>query len=326
MPPTHGRIFLAEQLVLLEEEYRQHKREEHSAEVVEAKKFGLSVDELHRQREMMSAVQKEGAQVCDNKKPSVPSIRQENEERGTTGTGAATRDNKDVPIGPEGTVHLSEESLLNQRQEYEKLEGQHNSQRHYDRQRSHDDDYYMVEKSEVQEQMGQPQEGQKFPPGQDPEGPIQYPPNQGYPQYDNNRTNQEPHRSQQTGRPRNPTYDEVYQRQLLPNHIEGHHSPSLPSHLNTDRVTRDTSRDPSPSSQRRGSTQSASSFGPDPTSYEGERATPRHPSVPSDPDEFTVGTMVEVQMERGPPMYGIIQWIGTLPQFEGYYAGVELVS
>ena len=325
MPPTHGRIFLAEQLVLLEDEYRQQKREEQSTEAVKAKKWGMSVEELHRHNETLSELSKGGTQVQDNKKPSVPTTRQEKEERSTTGTGAAARDDKDASIGPEGTLNLSEESLLNQQQEYEKLESQHNSQKHYNRQRSHDD-YYMVEKSEVQEQMGQPQEGQQLPFGQYPERPMhQYPPYQGYPQYDYNRTNQEPHRSQDPIR--HATYDDMnYQRQLLPSHIEGHHSPSLPSHLNTDRVTRDTSRDPLPSSQRRGSTQSASSFGPDATSYEGERATPRHPSVPSDPNEFTVGTMVEVQMEKGPPMYGIIQWIGSLPGFDGLYAGVELVS
>ncbi len=44
-------------------------------------------------------------------------------------------------------------------------------------------------------------------------------------------------------------------------------------------------------------------------------------------NEFTIGTLVGVQMERGPPMYGIIQWIGAIPGFEGgKYAGVELVS
>ncbi len=309
--------------MLLEEEYQQHKRKEHSTEAVEAKKWGLSVDELSRQREILSELSKGGTQVQDNKKPSVPATRLEEEEHGTTGTGVATRDDKDVPIGPEGTLLLGEESLLKQRQEYEKLEGEHNSQRPYDQQQSHDDDYYMVDKREVQEQMGQPQEGQQLPLGQDPQRPIQYPPNHGYPQHDYNRTNQE---LQQAGRPRHSTYDDANQRQLLPGYIEGHQSPSLPSHLNRDHATRDSSRDSSPSSQRHDSTRSASSF-PDATSKEGgERATPRHPSVPSDPDEFTVGTMVEVQMERGPPMYGIIQWIGTIPGFEGLYAGVELVS
>ncbi len=307
--------------MLLEDEYRQQKREEHSTEAVEAKKWGLSVDELSRQEEILSAVHKGGSPVQNNKKPSVPATRLEEEEHGTTGTGVATRVDKDVPIGPEGTVLLSEESLLEQQQEYEKLKGEHNSQRPYDQQRSHDDEYYMVDKREVQEQMGQPQEGQQLPLEQDPQRPILYPPNQGY-QHDYRRTNQE---LQQAGRPRHSTYDDANQRQLLPSYIEGHQNPSLPSHLSRDRATRDTSRDSSPSSQRHDSTRSASSF-PDATSYEGERTTPRHPSVPSDPDEFTVGTMVEVQMARGPPMYGIIQWIGTIPGFDGLYAGVELVS
>ncbi len=51
----------------------------------------------------------------------------------------------------------------------------------------------------------------------------------------------------------------------------------------------------------------------------------RHPSVASDPSLFTVGTMVDVQMMDAPPVHGIIKWMGTLPNYEGYYGGIELV-
>ena len=54
-------------------------------------------------------------------------------------------------------------------------------------------------------------------------------------------------------------------------------------------------------------------------------ANPRHPSIPSDPSLFTVSTMVVVQMMNHPPLHGIIRWMGTLPNHDGYYAGVELV-
>ncbi len=152
--PNHGRIFLAEQLVLLEEEYRQQKREERSTEVVEAKKWGLSVDELSRQEEILSAVHKGGSQVCDNKKPSVPATRQEEEKCGISGTRAATRGDKAVPIGPEGTVLLCEESLLKQRQEYEKLEGQHNSQSPYDQQKRQNNEPFMLVKADMRTRQG----------------------------------------------------------------------------------------------------------------------------------------------------------------------------
>ena len=142
VPHNHGRIFLAEQLVLLKEEYQQQKREEQSAIAVEAKKWGVSVEELTTQAEILSAVHKGGTpQVCDNTKPSVPATKQEEKECGTTGTGAATRDDKNVPIGPEGTILFSEESLLVQQQEYEDLKDQHNSQKPYDQGPSHDDQF-----------------------------------------------------------------------------------------------------------------------------------------------------------------------------------------
>ncbi len=56
-----------------------------------------------------------------------------------------------------------------------------------------------------------------------------------------------------------------------------------------------------------------------------EDANPTHPSIASDPSLFTVGTMVDVQMMDGPPVHGIIKWMGTLPNYEGYFAGIELV-
>ena len=39
---------------------------------------------------------------------------------------------------------------------------------------------------------------------------------------------------------------------------------------------------------------------------------------------FSMGSTV--QLLSDPPRYGVIQWIGTLPDIEGRIAGVELVS
>ena len=55
-------------------------------------------------------------------------------------------------------------------------------------------------------------------------------------------------------------------------------------------------------------------------------AYPTLPAVPSDPAHFTIGTLVTIKLHEGHPVYGTIQWMGPLPGFEGYYAGVELVS
>ena len=55
-----------------------------------------------------------------------------------------------------------------------------------------------------------------------------------------------------------------------------------------------------------------------------------HPP-PTDPSidlhyQFTIGTMVWVDVQKGEPLYGVIQWVGTVPDFIGAIAGVELVS
>ena len=50
------------------------------------------------------------------------------------------------------------------------------------------------------------------------------------------------------------------------------------------------------------------------------------PAAPSDPSNFTLGTMVQIESHEGRPLYGTIRWMGTLQGYGGYYAGVELVS
>ena len=48
---------------------------------------------------------------------------------------------------------------------------------------------------------------------------------------------------------------------------------------------------------------------------------------PADPHhQFTIGSMVCLDMQKGEPFYGILQWVGTVPDFTGTIAGVELVS
>ena len=39
--------------------------------------------------------------------------------------------------------------------------------------------------------------------------------------------------------------------------------------------------------------------------------------------ELDVGSCVQIS---DPPQYGVIRWIGELPNIQGYVAGVELVS
>ena len=62
---------------------------------------------------------------------------------------------------------------------------------------------------------------------------------------------------------------------------------------------------------------------------------PPDPSYPRDPyqgpppdphRQFTIGSMVCVDVQRGDPLYGVVKWIGTIPDYPGTIAGVEMVS
>ena len=53
---------------------------------------------------------------------------------------------------------------------------------------------------------------------------------------------------------------------------------------------------------------------------------PAQPAAPNDPSNFTLGTMVQIESHEGRLLYGTIRWMGTLQGYDGYYAGVELVS
>ena len=69
-----------------------------------------------------------------------------------------------------------------------------------------------------------------------------------------------------------------------------------------------------PSNQDRGSQPSGSSYPGGAT----------EPTVTTVPHPFTIGSMV--QLPSDPSCYGVIRWMGTLPDIHGQIAGVELVS
>ena len=53
---------------------------------------------------------------------------------------------------------------------------------------------------------------------------------------------------------------------------------------------------------------------------------PPDPGPPLDPHhQFTIGSMVRVDVQRGDPLYGVVKWIGTVPDYPGTIAGLEMV-
>ena len=52
---------------------------------------------------------------------------------------------------------------------------------------------------------------------------------------------------------------------------------------------------------------------------------PSHPPT-QNPSQLAIGSMVSLPTQCGDPLHGVVAWIGTLPEFPGLIAGVELVS
>lgn len=54
---------------------------------------------------------------------------------------------------------------------------------------------------------------------------------------------------------------------------------------------------------------------------------PEAQAIAEIPHGFEVGSMVEVPLAQGPPRFGVIKWIGTLPTLKDkLVAGLELVK
>ena len=86
----------------------------------------------------------------------------------------------------------------------------------------------------------------------------------------------------------------------------------------------DGSQDPPPNCSPHSSRPSPT---PHPGTYPPTDPLPVHPPPPTDPHhQFTIGSMVRVDMQSGQPLYGVIKWVGTVGDFPGIIAGLELVS
>ena len=95
---------------------------------------------------------------------------------------------------------------------------------------------------------------------------------------------------------------------------------SLPSHLNDGSHDHPPNHSPHSSHRRPSPTPPRDTHPPaDPL--------PVYPLSSTDPHhQFTIGSMVCVDMQKGQPLYGVIKWMGTVTDFPGTIAGVELVS
>ena len=275
-----------------------------------AAEFGITVEELRYQRQNYDDTAKQ--EMEHRQMPPDPKIG-ENEEMFVTGAGimggGRERDGQLTETiqameyaGPEA---VSRERIEEERRALEKMKSQHVQRQHHHEQ--HHDDYQVIEggrESIVEDNY------------------VQISPYTSSSEQDNNNKG----RDYEPQPPNLPAMAEGMRmlNQSKPSPRDQHNmkergeGASLPSHFN------DGSYDPpnrSPHSSRR------------PPSPPPHRDT--HPPPPADPvpppptdphHQFTIGSMVCLDVQKGEPLYGVLQWVGTVPDFNGTIAGVELVS
>ena len=279
--PNHSRVFLPELLVLHIDEYTKQKQENNTTEVKEAKKWGMSVEELRAQKEMMSKGNEERDK--DHKTRVNFHDNQHNiEEKCTTG---GKPEDLFPPMGPGDSVMqvLGEDTIRLQQEEYERFQREHK--------RRHSEDIEVIEGG--------------FRMNQVEDSYVDISP---YPAISSQSPDNRPNEGQQFSLPSNP-------------HQSQNPSPSSQGHIYANINNPDPVHRHSPSVNHRDSYSSQQHSG-DPGS------SSQHPVGGMDHalSRFTIGTMVQVRSQTGVPIHGIIQWIGTLPDHNGVYGGVELVS
>ena len=120
-------------LYLSDEEYSQQKKQDNTEETKEAKKWGLSVEELKRQDELLSKGNKERDKEHEHKRETLPATTKQEEEEMYTGVRGERRVSKDLlSQHKEKSPNLGEESIRNQQLEYERLSNQFRRQKSYE--------------------------------------------------------------------------------------------------------------------------------------------------------------------------------------------------
>ena len=282
----HSRLFLPEALVLYPDEYDKHKQESNTFEAQEAKKWGLGVHEYREQIDEFKKRESERQKDFAEKRKKHEKQHEKNEETGVAGIG----DLQDSmpPLDPNRgfTEQFTEERIEQQKKELERIQ----RESEFKRQGSQDqDNYQVIEGGSIREV----EDYIDVSPYHDVSS--QYPPADdrlreqpsSLPSATMNDVNGNPSHSSHHGQKFNPPHNS-YQNVDGRQVPEGHQLQQYS--LNSSGVN------------------------------------PVFPDVPSDPSQFTAGTLVWVKAHNGNPYYGTVKWLGTLPDFQGIYAGVELVG
>ena len=289
-------------MVLKADEYAKQKHENNTLEAQEAKKWGMSVDEYREQMEMMRKA-KDGKQkeldgrANQNPKPEEQQTR--NEEGGAAGTGdyMYLQDDPLPLLGPDESVRQAfpKERIKQEREELEKMK----IERDFKRQHSKDQEHYQViEGVNVREIEN---------------GFVRLTTHNGVSsQYS---ADQQPSAAdrRREEHPASTTSPSKGRKRDGTSHPPHYHPNEGPPNY-------------PPQYDHGNNRYQPGAHQPQELSLYPSGGDPAQPAAPSDPSNFTLGTLVQIESHEGKPLYGTIRWMGALPGYDGCYAGVELVS
>ena len=280
VPPNHSRVYLPEALVLHDNDYNVMK-ETTEHDVIEAKKFGISLEEYRQQNEYVAlAAEKKDRMIAMRLGEEKRKEQSFKEEETAFGAGAYNQDNIEAALSTGQSIELkdlvkNEDVVRKQREIMAQLQAQ-----------------------SVRDETEQP-------PNQEADYEVI---EHGLRERDSD-----------------DSFIEIY-----------HYSPSLSTQDRRDvsshhEVSRHVlKQSDSGSNILRGAQQDrygrcnsqpgSSSSTPQRSRSNCVSASPRISAG------IDLGSMVVVRNTYGPPMYGVVKWLGQLPDVNGEYAGVELVS
>uniref|UniRef100_A0A1X7TEA6 ubiquitinyl hydrolase 1 n=1 Tax=Amphimedon queenslandica TaxID=400682 RepID=A0A1X7TEA6_AMPQE len=328
VPLSHTRLFLPEEygVVLRVEEYAKQRQEANADkwETEIAKKYGLSLEEYRSQTEYMEKAKLANKEQDNHSRKTGGG----QEEEGAAGVGTFKNNKSEKDKISESMMHiesgepLSEERRQQEEQAYELARQQ---SQHGDSDQSEyavikglevkpvDNNYLNVDIPERQQDINPIPEDLRKP------SPKAHHEEEGYKSLSSNDT---PHqRSPNLRRSPDPPAAGYHLGQFRDRDYSNR--PHDPSYDHGRNDLHDPPRNPDRHSdlERHRDLPHDSHHPPPPD--------PGNPSGDPPPDphrQFTIGSMVYIDMQRGDPLYGVVKWIGTVPDFNGAIAGVEMAS
>ena len=285
--PNHDRIYLPEQLVVHAKDYTQQQQIDNQQEVKIAKDYGLSVEEYRAQKEMLEQANRARDIEHEKRRDMVPDPEIKDEYENEE-QGVAGIGAKGGGQHPREVEDSVYLVQTGQQVDPERIEQERQALEEFQRAQAQQEDFQVIEEGRLEQK-----EVESFV-------EISY---YNSSQHSGNGASAERRQTSQ-----DPSSIPVYQN--MSNVISGktNLSPNIAAKF---------SNIPD--------TEEKSVYSTGPSQNSSYSSLPSQPPT-QDPSQFTIGSMVYLETQRGDPLRGVVMWVGTLPDFPGVIAGVELVS